>query len=422
LSDSEIGRQRLQQSVAKTVTARLAVSFTGDPLDPTTWSGTPLGLSRGLAAKGVEVVGANVDPARALDFVAKNAVAALRLHRARRESPRATIRFARAIARASPEFALVRTWVGKAALRRAGPLDGIVQIGTGYSFVTHVPIVVFCDITVIQAVELGYPEWQVLSPRAVRARIDRQRRVYHQAVACCATTSWAADSIVRDYGVPRERVHTVGVGRNHSAEPADRDWSVPRFIWIGTDWFGKNGDGVLRAFARVRREHPEARLELVGAHPPIDAEGVTGHGFLRLDNPAQRVRMADLLKHATCLVLPSRYEAAAIAYVEAGAAGLPCIGTTVGGSRELIGDGGCVVDPASDDALHEAMLDLCDLDLAKQLGERALQRAPLFTWSAVAERVLRAFRLPQIDTASFAEFLDEPQSSHATASPPRKIS
>jgi glycogen synthase len=413
LSDSETGRQEA---------VRLAVAFTGAPLDPTTWSGTPLGLSRGFSAKGIEVVGVNVEPGRALDFVAKNTVAALRLRRAWRGGPKATIRFARAVARASPELAVVRTWVGKSALQRVEPLDGVVQIGTGYSFHTRVPIVVFCDITVVQAVELGYPEWQVLSPRAIQARIDRQRRVYHQAVACCATTGWAAESIVRDYGVPPERVHAVGVGRNHSAEPAVHDWNAPRFIWIGTDWFGKNGDGVLRAFARLRREHAEARLELVGAHPPIHAEGVTGHGFLRLDDPAQRARMAQLLQAATCLVLPSRYEASAIAYVEAGAAGLPCIGTAVGGARELIGDGGCVVDPLSDDAILEAMLELCDVETAKRLGERALRRAPLFTWSAVAERVLRAFRLPQVDTASFADFLNEPQSSHAKASPPRKAS
>jgi glycogen synthase len=384
---------------------RVGVAFTGDPLNPTTWSGTPLGLSRGLEGRGLEVVGLNVEPGPALDFVTKNLVASLRLHRTWRGSPKATIRFARAVARASPELAVIRTWIGQRALERAGNLDGVVQIGTGYSFDTRAPIVVFCDITVVQAVELRYPEWGVLSRRAVKARIDRQRRAYEQALACCGTTRWACNSIVHDYGISPEKVFAVGVGRNHDPGPAPRDWSVPRFIWIGTDWYGKNGDAVLRAFERLRREQPSARLDFIGNHPPLRKDGVTGHGPLRLNEPAHRTRMAELLHASTCFVLPSRYEAAAIAYVEAGGAGLPCIGTTVGGARELIGDAGRLVDPADEDALFEAMLELSDPETAARLGALAVARAPLYTWQAVAERILRALQMPLRETASFAGFL-----------------
>jgi glycosyltransferase involved in cell wall biosynthesis len=384
---------------------RVGVAFTGDPQNPTTWSGTPLGLSHGLTQKGVEAVGINVEPGPAVDFVTKNFVASLRLHRAWRGSPKATIRFARAVARTSPELAILRTWVGNRTLDRAGRLDGLIQIGTGYTFHTRTPLVVFCDITIVQAVELGYPEWLALSKRAVRTRIDRQRRAYEQAIACCGTTRWACESIVRDYGIPAEKVFAVGVGRNHSPGDTERDWSVPRFIWIGTDWYGKNGEAVLRAFERLHREQPHARLDLVGNHPRVTTEGVTGHGPLRLDTAAHRMRMADLLHAATCFVLPSRYEAAAIAYVEAGGAGLPCIGTTVGGARELVGDAGRLVDPSDEEELFEAMRALSDPETASRLGARALERAPLFTWRAVAERVLRALRLPHPEAASFADFL-----------------
>jgi glycosyltransferase involved in cell wall biosynthesis len=319
--------------------------------------------------------------------------------------PEATVRFARAIARASPELARVRTRVGQRALARARPLDGLVQIGAGYAFDTPIPVAVFDDLTVVQAVELGYPEWRALSRRAIDARIALQRRVYERAVACCGTTRWAADSIVRDYGIPPERAFAVGIGRNHAPGPRPRDWSVPRFIWIGTDWYGKNGDSVVRAFERVRRERPAARLDLVGAHPPLDVAGVSGHGSLRLDDPVHRARMGDLLLSATCFVLPSRYEAAAIAYVEAGATGLACIATTVGGARELIGEAGRLVDPTDEDALFGAMLELADPATAERLGGLALERAPLFTWSAVAQRVLRALQLPGLDVEGFAEFL-----------------
>ena len=61
------------------------------------------------------------------------------------------------------------------------------------------------------------------APRLLRRRIDFQRRAYERAVACCATTFWAADSIVRDYGVSPDKVHVVGVGR------FDDECSRPRF-------------------------------------------------------------------------------------------------------------------------------------------------------------------------------------------------
>ena len=50
--------------------------------------------------------------------------------------------------------------------------------------------------------------------------------------------------------------------------------------------------------------------------------------------------------------------------------GLPCIGTMVGGGANLIGPGGCVVDPGSDDELLEAMLTYSDPDTCATAGWR----------------------------------------------------
>jgi glycosyltransferase involved in cell wall biosynthesis len=115
--------------------------------------------------------------------------------------------------------------------------------------------------------------------------------------------------------------------------------------------------------------------------------------------------MAELLHAATCFVLPSRYEASAIAYVEAGGAGLPCIATKAGGAGQLIGDAGFLVHPSDHEELFEAMLELTDPERARQLGELAEARAHLFTWEAVAARVLRAADLPGVVTDDLPEFI-----------------
>jgi glycosyltransferase involved in cell wall biosynthesis len=222
------------------------------------------------------------------------------------------------------------------------------------------------------------------------------------------TSAFAGQSIVDDYGISPQKVHVVGVGRNIDAGWVERDWSVPRFLFVGADWRRKRGAAVVASFEQVRRRHPEATLDLVGGHPPIEAPGVTGHGPLPLGSDWGQRRYAELLHRATCFVMPSSLEAFGIAYMDAGATGLPCVGTTVGGAPDAVGDGGLLVDPADDYALTAAMLELSDPGTAQRLGERAYRHAAPFTWRAVGERLLRALRPPGLDLAGLPEFLPGP--------------
>ena len=367
---------------------RIGVAFPGDPDRPATWSGTPSGVIGGLREAGLEVVAINVEPRPLLRFVALNVLAVPYL-RPRRDVIGA-IRQARDAARASPRLATVYSRVAAKAVPRAGQLDGIIQIGTGYTLPTDVPIATLEDMTVAQTRTHPYGGWDLLSRRAFESRVSAQCRAYERAVGCCLTSRWAAESVVRDYRIAPEKVHVVGVGHNHHAPVGERDWSEPRFLFVGLDWARKNGAGVLRAFARLRREFPLSRLDVVGGHPRLDEPGVTEHGVLQLGVPEQHDRLERLFSAATCFVMPSHAEASAIAYVEAAAAGLPVIGTSSGGSDYLIGDGGLIVDPGDDEAILGAMRRLSDPDTAARMGAAARRRSELFTWPAVARRLLRA--------------------------------
>jgi glycosyltransferase involved in cell wall biosynthesis len=86
-------------------------------------------------------------------------------------------------------------------------------------------------------------------------------------------------------------------------------------------------------------------------------------------------------------VMPSKLEPYGIVYAEAASAGLPSIGTSVGGSRDSIGSGGVLVDPEDEAALVAAMRRLSDPGTARSLGERALEHSKKNTWQAVAKRV-----------------------------------
>lgn len=308
--------------------------------------------------------------------------------------PVQALRRARRQARVSPGLVSVRQAVARAGVVRLGELDAIVQIHSECALGGSTPFATFDDLTIRQALEHGYPEWTGLSASEQLRRVAQQGAVYQQAHACCVTSSWVRNSVVADYRVPPGRVHVVGQGCEPVAATPSRDWSAPRFLFVGMDWKRKNGEAVLRAFGQLRASHPDAELHLVGGHPRVAMTGVVGHGPLRLGCRDERERVLALFRRSTCFVMPSWVEPSAIAYLEAASFGLPVIATTVGGSGDLIGEGGILVRPEDDEALVAAMDRLCDPECARAVGALGRARSELFTWPRVAARILTALQVP----------------------------
>lgn len=366
--------------------ARIALTQQGDPADASSWSGVPARLSRGIKGAGCEVIPVSAEP-RGADRIAR------------------LFGMSWADQAASRLFSAIFGATAKRGLRRAGALDGVVILDSSFSLRTDLPFVTFDDMTVAQAVRQGEPPYGELKQSGIERWRDRQRRIFERSSACCVASSWAADSVCDDYGIPSSKVHVVGVGRNIEVPAVERDWNNPRFLFVGVDWQRKRGAAVVEAFAAVRERRPEATLDLVGRHPRVDAPGVRGHGVLPLNSEEGQRSYRALLSSATCFLMPSTHEPFGIAYVDAGAAGVPSIGTTVGGAPDAVGEGGRVVDPSSETALRDAMLELADPETAQRLGERAREHAALLTWRAVGERLLRALQPPGVEIERLADFL-----------------
>ena len=382
---------------------KVGFTFAGPPRSPASWSGVPASLVDALERMDVSVTAID-----ARIFGARERVVRGVLGLAMLMGPSGPRNFgaARDNASASAQLGVMRSlslWRHAASLAR---LDGVVQIGSDYLLPpAATPYVTYEDMTVPQAVRAGYPIWSTLPAALLRRRIDMQRRMYRRARGCCFMSHWAAASAIEDYGVEERKVHVVGVGANHIVTGTDREWYPPRFLFIGMDWQRKNGDAVVRAFSQVREEHSDARLDLVGGVPPVSADGVTVHGTLRLGDPREREQLEHLLREATCFVMPSLHEPAGAAYVDAAHAGLPSIVSTTGGAEEVVGPGGIGVAPTDDHALLEAMTALSEPTLARAMGAKAHMRAQLYTWDAVAQRLLRALTPDQAMQRNLAPFL-----------------
>jgi hypothetical protein len=369
------------------VRTRLAIVYRSGLPPLEAWSGTPAGLASGLAEMGLDSVLIDSEP-RPTVTLASKAWATM-------------VRGNRTAGLLAPEIFKLRETTGRLRARRTS-VAACVQMGSDFGEPVKARRVILIDMTVKQAIRL--PESGLPLARA-DYWIDRERRCYTNAVACCVGSRWTADSLVNEYGLDRRNVHIVGFGRNFDPRPGWKDWGQPRFLFIGLDWERKNGPMVLRVFERLREEVPGAELHLAGAIPPIDAPGVHVHGRIDRRDPAGRERMERLLEAATCFVMPSRFEPFGMVYVEAAAAGVPSIGTSVGGAADAIGDGGVLVDPNDEPALLDAMREMARPERAEQAGALALERSPLFTWRMVAERIVRALGPPGVESESLAQFL-----------------
>lgn len=378
------------------------VGLTGawfDPSDPRTWSGMFTGVITELTAMGVYAGFRDAGPAPVLSRV---------LHHWLDGSGRN-----RGIWTLRPEM-LAAARLSAPLVRRRPPAHAaawVVPAGTLGRPVAG-PEVAWCELSPTQLLHLepsaaaafGLPG---VTPRQLRAIAQSHLRLHRRAKASCAVSASAARSLITDTGLDPGHVHVVGCGRN--IEPTGtvtHDWSTPRFLFVGNDWHRKNGDGVMRAFLRLRNAVPNARLDVAGGHPRLNEDGVTAHGPLRLDSIGDRQRLADLFAGATCFVMPSFAEPFGIVYVEAASFGLPSLAGNVGGTTTSVGDGGMLVDPADDAAIFSAMLRLADPACTTELGARAGRRAEQFTWRKVAERLLRATGLPAPDGRELARFIE----------------
>jgi glycosyltransferase involved in cell wall biosynthesis len=217
----------------------------------------------------------------------------------------------------------------------------------------------------------------------------REAGVYRGAAVIATFSVNAARSLERDYGVEPGRVRVVGAGANIFPEKAPRRDDGHTIVFVGFDFARKGGLILLEALRILRGRVPRARLLVAGAPPtgPVP-ERVTFLG------PVELSELPALFAQSTVFAMPTLQEPFGLAFLDAMACGLPCVGTRVEAVSEIVRDGetGLLVPPGDPVALAGALERLLgDPARARAMGARG--RARVFSgglWSHVATRLERA--------------------------------
>ncbi|MFN8174374.1 MAG: glycosyltransferase family 4 protein [Solirubrobacteraceae bacterium] len=365
----------------------------GAPLDPATWSGSSRGLFRSLERRGA-LAGAVDAHVALLDTAAR--VASIAPGR-RRWWQRYT---GGAYALAGP-LAAARTGLARRRAEHAGPaVDAVLQVGAWY------------DLTGLRGPRLraSYHDGNLATflrrpdvaldsrSRSVRRALERERRLYERMDLILPMSEWLARAFVEDFGQDPAKVVAVGAGANIDELPAApvRDagsQESPRVLFVGKGEFARKGGPQLRdAFAELRRSHPAAELWLAGPAPAPDPRpGERWLGRIDRRTTAGERELRRLYTAATAFALPSLYEPFGIAFLEAMAYALPCLGANGCAMPEIVADGesGLLSEPGDVAALAANLGALAD-DPARAVamgraGRRRLEER--YTWDAVGGRI-----------------------------------
>lgn len=273
--------------------------------------------------------------------------------------------------------------------------DVILQVGAWYDMtgIAGKPVISYHDgnLAALLQSPYGYPR---IHPRHVRSTLDYERRLYNKISLIFPMSEWLANSFVRDNGVSRKKVFPVGAGINlsHVRPVQNKSYEAPRILFVGRDFERKGGPDLLAAFQKVRTEMSSAELTIVGTELHDPPPGVRCIGFLSKTDPAGLNSLLDEYERASVFVMPSLYEPFGIAFAEAMAHRLPCVGTNICAMPEIITDGrtGFLVPPKDPVMLASRLLELLvSPELCRDLGDRGYQRyREEFTWQAVTKRMI----------------------------------
>ncbi|HXO40779.1 MAG TPA: glycosyltransferase family 4 protein [Thermoanaerobaculia bacterium] len=206
-------------------------------------------------------------------------------------------------------------------------------------------------------------------------------------------------------GVPAGRVHAVTLGADlelftpapAAAASAGRDGKDGfLFLFCGATIRRKGFDLLLAAFDRVAGEAPAARLRVVG--PRGDAAGLldgrTGER-IAVAGPVSQPALAEELRRADCLVLPSRNDSYGMVVAEALACGLPVLVSEMVGAKELVASGsnGWIV-PAGDAVALAERMAWCvrHRETVRGMREECRRSAAAATWPAYHHRLAELLR------------------------------
>jgi glycosyltransferase involved in cell wall biosynthesis len=237
----------------------------------------------------------------------------------------------------------------------------------------------------------------------LRRLADEQKEALQKLDGVLALGQWYREHLIHAGVLPAHRVHAVGGGISpyyvnlppRIIRPAGER---TRILFVGGEFRRKGGDFVLEAMRRLNTGGDrKLRLTIVG--PPVWPLSGRPPEWVDYLGVRSRAETAQLFASHDLFVMPSRFEAYGVVFLEARAAGIPCVGRNAFAMPELIqpGIGGAVWGGDDIDDLATLInVTLNDDGVHERCASNARQFALENTWARVAQRTMASINGPQL--------------------------
>jgi glycosyltransferase involved in cell wall biosynthesis len=241
------------------------------------------------------------------------------------------------------------------------------------------PTIISIDATQDCVMEDATTEWEKLT---YQPNVFWDGKVFQTAALIISTSRWAADSVRRRYPSCSASIEIMPYPvimeyfpekwMSERQERAQVEKYRPVGLFMGGDFFRKGGDVLLAAWKQANLG-AKANLKLVTQTRKLPDPLPAGVEVFH-DIKAYSAPWLDLWRQADFFVMPTQQEAFGMVYQEAGAAGLPVIGSKIAAVPEIVLDQetGYLIERRNEVDLVEAMNKLIDsTELRLTLGRKA---------------------------------------------------
>ena len=236
-------------------------------------------------------------------------------------------------------------------------------------------------------------------------------RALRRAYRLIAISEYTKECIIDTLGIPASRIRVI-----HRAVDGDTfcpqavpeafrqryelSEAEPYVLYVGSEAPRKNLATLLRAFARVVQQAPQARLIKVGAaHFGMQRQRLLALvqelglvGQVRLVDQVPDEELPWWYNAAHVFVLPSLYEGFGLPALEAMSCGTPVIASNRASLPEVVGGGGMLVDPLDEAALAQGIIELLsEPERRAAASQAALQQSERFSLARQADETLALY-------------------------------
>lgn len=362
------------------MTIRLAVAAMGNPLDPKTWSRTPLNIIEAMRDHGVDVVpiDARLDSwQKAFSFLLQPGLGRSNYNR----GP-----FGRKLASQQVSAGIRQKAID--AVLHMGSLSLPTDTDEGsYQGIKHY---LYADYT-----------WNLQRQNAVENRVncsywsskvDQLEAASMRSVSHFFSTShYVKEDWVQNYQLPANKITPVGTGLG-VIKPYDgsKDYQNKKILFAAKGRFhDKGGPLVIEAFNLARKADPDIQLIIVGSDVkvnPAATENMDVMGFVPLE------KLQQLFEECSLFVLPAANEPWGLVYLEALACGMPIVGMNKGAFPEFNSSGqhGWTLQSSSPSELAGIIVRAFESPkILREIGDRGRCFVNQnFDWKIVAKKII----------------------------------